>query len=359
MKKIVAVFLMLLCLSSGIAMAASEFRQRELIHLYLSHPYEDWDKLTKINKSLVDDTLLLMVKDQMNNLIQKSIDEGPKGDPKLSEAFVFANLADYLGKVLRKNESNRFYVARVNERMGKIDRTIDICNNIIMSEPKNVDVILYLAYMFEDLKMYEEAYNAYQKVLKLDKNNKVALFQVGALYLVLGNYGKAVDEFKKVLKIDPNNEVARRYVDIYEGKIKSNVKIDENKEKAINYFFLGEKLFDDGKFADAAEQYSNAIEADPQFSKAYVYLGSALMNLKKYDAAIGVLENAIKLEGKDPEAYNILGLVYEKQYAFNPDITLLDKAIDCYSKAVGIDAKYWKAVDNLKKANDLKAAQKK
>ncbi|MCE1248675.1 MAG: tetratricopeptide repeat protein [Firmicutes bacterium] len=359
MKKIVAALLIFLCFAIGTAKAASEFKQRELIHLYLNYPLEDWEKLTKANRDLIDNNLLIMVKDSMNNLIKESIDKGPKADDKLSEAFVFANLADYIGKLMRKDEQNRFYLARINERMGRIERTVDICNNIVMTDPKNIEVMLYLASLFENLKMYENAYMTYQKVLKIDKNNKIALFQTGALFLCLGKYSNAVDEFKKLLKVDPRNEVAKRYVEIYEGKIKSNTKIDEKKEKAINFFFLGEKLFDDNKFNDAAEQYSNAIEADPGFSKAYVYLGSALMNLKKYDSAIDVLNNAIKLEANDPEAYNILGLVYEKQYAFNPDIKLLDKAIECYSKAVSIDAKYWKAVDNLKNANEAKAAAEK
>jgi tetratricopeptide (TPR) repeat protein len=295
----------------------------------------------------------------MNNLIKQSVEQGPKGDPLLSEAFIFANLADYIGKFLHKDEQNRFSLARINEQLGRTERTVDICNNIIMTDPKNVEVLLYLAYMFENLKMYEDAYHIYQKVLKVDKNNKIALFQTGTLFISLGKYSDAVVEFKKLLKVDPNNEVAKRYVEIYEGKIKSNVKIDEKKEKAISYFFLGEKLSDDGKFSEAAEQYSCAIEADPNFAKAYVYLGAALMNLKKYDSAVDVLDNAIKLDAKDPESYNILGLVYEKQFSFNPDMKLLDKAIECYGKAVSVEPRYWKAVDNLKKANDLKAAVEK
>ncbi len=210
--------------------------------------------------------------------------------------------------------------------------------------------MLYLADLFERMRMPMQAFETYKRVLKLDKKNKIALFQMGVLYLNLAKYREAVDMFKKVVKMDPDNKLAERFVDLYEGKIKEGGKVDPQKERAVSHFFLGERLFDQGKFKASADEYSKAIELDPSFAKAYVFLGVCLTRQKKYQDAMEILNMAVKLDENDPEAYYFMGENYERQFTFNPDITLIDQAIAFYRTAISKDGNYFVAQDGLKRA---------
>jgi len=357
LKKLKIIMVIFLVMSFTLPVfAASEFQQRELIHLYVTHPQENWDKLTKMNKKLVDANLLKMAKNGMYDLIKASIENKEKSAYLFSSAFVYANLADYLAKKLNiKGENSRLYLARLHDQSGRPDVAADICNNILMTEPKNIDVLLYAAMLFERLRMPFQAFTIYQKILKIDKDNKTALYNMGILYLNLAKYKEAVKVFKELLKVDPENGVAKKYVEMYEGKISSGKPLDDKSEKAVHHFILGERLFSRGKFEAAAQEYSNAIENDPTFTKAYVYLGAALMKLKKYTSAVDVLRMAIKQDKKDPEAYHYLGLALEKQFNFNPDMKLLDEAIKCYGKAGEVDPEYVKAVNDLARAIQRRA----
>lgn len=346
MKKVLMVSMLFLILFSfSQAFAASEFQQRELIHKYVNYPIEDWEKLTKVNRNLLDENLLNMVKSMMSEVIKSGM--GKEDIP--AEAFLFAYLADYVGKKINKHEQNRYYLARIYEARGRLDKAADICNNILMEEPKNVEVMTFLAEMFSRMNMPNEAFTMYNTILKIDKNNKEAMFRLALLYMDLAKYKDSMELFKRLLKVDPDNQVARRFVDMYDGKIKGNTPDAQSNEKAIQHFLLADKMFKEGKFKDAAVEYSNAIEADPAFAKAYVYLGVTLMREKKYDSAIGVLENAIKMDRKDPEAYHMMGLAYERQYNFNPDVKFLDLAIENYKKALEVDKEYFKAADDLQR----------
>lgn len=336
--------------------AISEFQQSELIHLYIKHPQENWEKLTKINKKLLDANLLKMAKNGMYNLIKASIGNKEKSSYLFSSAFIYANLADYLARKLNiKGENNRLYLARLHDQAGRPDVAVDICNNILMTEPKNIDVMNYMAMLFERMKMPFQAFTIYQKILKLDKSNKMALYRMGILYLNLAHYKDAVKVFKKLLKVDPENVIAKKYVEMYEGKIKIGKPLDDKNEKAVHHFILGERLFSQSKFESAAQEYSNAIENDPHFTKAYVYLGATLMRMKKYTSAVDVLNMAIERDKKDPEAYHYLGLALEKQFNFNPDMKLLNRAIECYRKAGEVDPDYVKADNDLAQAIQRRA----
>ena len=346
MKRIVIVSMLLMILfTCKHAFAASEFRQRELIHKYVNYPIEDWEKLTKVNRDLLDENLLSMVKSMMAQVIKSGM--GKEEIPP--EAFLFAYLADYVGKKIKKPEHNRFYLARIYAMRGRLDKAADICNNILLEDPKNVEVMTVQAELFERMGMPNEAYGIYNNILKLDKKNKQAMFRLALLNMELARYKDSMELFRRLLKVDPENQVARRFVDMYDGKIKGNTPDVQRNEKAIQHFLLAEKMFKGGNYKDAAVEYSNAIEADPSFAKAYVYLGVTLMRQKKYDSAIGVLETAIKMDTKDPEAYQMMGLAYERQFNFNPDIKFLDLAIENYKKALVVDKDYFKAADDLQR----------
>lgn len=76
-------------------------------------------------------------------------------------------------------------------------------------------------------------------------------------------------------------------------------------------FAAGQLAESRGAFAQAAEQYQQAIQLDPKHAEAMFHLGVVYATMKKYPEAIGVWKRYIKLTGESPQAYSNLGFCYE------------------------------------------------
>ena len=111
-------------------------------------------------------------------------------------------------------------------------------------------------------------------------------------------------------------------------------------------YYLGEKLFDKGKWNDAATMFRQATELNPKYVMARVKLGLALARQGRIDEAAKnsglALDNyteAIELTPDDAETYFNRGTAYEilEQY---------DSALNDYTKAIELKPKYVEAYSN-------------
>jgi tetratricopeptide (TPR) repeat protein len=335
--------------------AASEFLQQSLIHRYATADEIYWKDITKANKHLIDNHLLDMILVEYQQFIKYANDTAEKNKKRRvipSEAYVLANLHDYIAKQLNKTGNVRFTLANEYLKDGAYNISADICNNIIISEPNNIKAATLKASLFMKMAMYQEAMETYQKIIAMDKNNPEALYYLGILNTNLGQYDKAAEMFRRLLKIQPQNDEARRFLNLYDGKTStSSGNSPKINDVAIQHFMSAEKLFMSEKFEEAANEYSLAIENDPRFYKAYAYLGECLTRQKKYKDAEQILGHAIQLNPNEPEAYHFLGLCNEKQYNFDPRIDFLQKALDNYNKATKVAPNYEPVKEDLLRVN--------
>jgi len=109
---------------------------------------------------------------------------------------------------------------------------------------------------------------------------------------------------------------------------------DYNKQNtATEYYAKGNNARDNKNYEQAIEYYKQAINIDPNYSRAYRSLGSTYGRIKNYDQAITVLNKAISIDakhkskGEDELIYEALGLVYERMENY-------DKAIFYYNKCL-------------------------
>lgn len=75
------------------------------------------------------------------------------------------------------------------------------------------------------------------------------------------------------------------------------------KQKALEYFTKGSVLKNEGKAAEALNEYYEAILYDPESITIYIEISEALMMLKRYDAAELNLKKALEF---DPENIRVL-----------------------------------------------------
>ncbi|MCB0166741.1 MAG: tetratricopeptide repeat protein [Anaerolineae bacterium] len=94
------------------------------------------------------------------------------------------------------------------------------------------------------------------------------------------------------------------------------------------------------QYDKAIEEYSKAIELDPQYVDAYNYRGIAYANSEQYEKAIVDYNTAIELNPKYRWSYFNRGNAYRGQ-------ELYDEAIADFKKAIELDPEYVDALNNL------------
>lgn len=106
--------------------------------------------------------------------------------------------------------------------------------------------------------------------------------------------------------------------------------------------FLGWTYSFQGRFDAAIEECRKAIDVDPAFGNPYNDIGAYLIEMERLDEAIPWLERATTATRYD--SYHFpwfnLGRVYEAKEQLN-------RAIECYSAALGHDAAYEPALKAL------------
>jgi predicted AlkP superfamily phosphohydrolase/phosphomutase len=72
-------------------------------------------------------------------------------------------------------------------------------------------------------------------------------------------------------------------------------------------------LFEQGKYAEAAEQYSKLVKAEPADGSLRTSLAGALGALGQYDRALVEIDAAVRLQPLNPEAYHNRAVIHERK----------------------------------------------
>jgi len=133
--------------------------------------------------------------------------------------------------------------------------SVEYFNNALKINPKSTEVIYLVGKYYQDGGKIKQAIDAYTKLLEIDKQNKNALYNLGAI-----EYAKSKDP-----------------------------------EKAKDYF-------------------SRAIEADPQYAEAYFARGVCYEDLKNFDDAIADYKLAVQYRPNyDPAIENLNKLLERRK----------------------------------------------
>lgn len=95
----------------------------------------------------------------------------------------------------------------------------------------------------------------------------------------------------------------------------------EDAEKAGEYYSAATTKYDEGKYEEAIENYSQAIKADPLYAQAYLWRGHSKYALRKFDEAIQDYGKIIQLSPGDAEAYYYRGNAKYSLEKYNEAIT--------------------------------------
>jgi tetratricopeptide (TPR) repeat protein len=98
---------------------------------------------------------------------------------------------------------------------------------------------------------------------------------------------------------------------------------------SIQYYNLGNRLLEAGRYEEAAHQFRQAIARNDRDPDYYINLGVASRKMEDYANAQWAFEQAIKLNPKDWMSWSNLGNAFLKQDRLKETIGAFEKAMTC------------------------------
>jgi len=162
----------------------------------------------------------------------------------------------------------------------------------------------------------EEAAQKYQQVLAIEPRLEPARLEYALLLRRLNRPDQAIDQYQKAIEQNPDSVAARSalsemlfqagYLNDAMQIIAQAIDIEPGPTLRNNY---GVMLLKARRPAEAAQQFSSAIAARPDFAEAYDGLGSALEAQGNVAAAIAMYQKALSLKPDFPAARDHLAHV--------------------------------------------------
>jgi tetratricopeptide (TPR) repeat protein len=205
--------------------------------------------------------------------------------------------------------------------------------------PKNIDLLLELAYCYEDMADYKLAMEMYNRVLDIDAYNSEAWFSIGQIYFNEKKYEQALKAYNFAYAINDKDVLTtmqrghalfelERYEEAIETYQHYGELTDDHWQENI---FIAECYEESERYSEALKYYHNSLELYPQSYDSLLGIGICLLEMEEYDKSIFYIDKAIDIQKDAPDAWVCLAealigledtenalLAYYKSLALNP-----------------------------------------
>lgn len=150
---------------------------------------------------------------------------------------------------------------------------------------------------------YAEAAEMFRAVIALDPRAGPAHFFLGNAYAKLGRVEEARASFKLALEYavnDTQRQAVRRELNALQTAAPAGV-AEDMPDSARVRFVEGTVLFQEGRYAEAAEKFKTVTVIHPQAGPAYFFLGRAYAKLGRFGAAKASFTKALELAINDQQ----------------------------------------------------------
>lgn len=209
----------------------------------------------------------------------------------------------------------------------------------------------------------EKAIKRYHKQSRLQPNSPKIHTDLGNLYARQGKWQYAIACYRKAISI--NSKYATAHLNLARTLLRVSKQKEFIKEmqialaleptagSAMDRFYLGNALADQGQANQAISFYYKAIVLDPNFSQSYHRLSEILGQQGKYREAMEFLKQGIEYNPQDAESFYFLGQQLEL-------VSNWEGAVKIYSRVLQIEPKFPGASQKLNRAlaNKLRSNSK-
>jgi len=265
------------------------------------------------------------------------------GDDKEKKAIV-----SQLKAKVKENPTDgtaHYYLGIMLDEIGSADQAEEHFRAALGAFPDSVDVMARLAEVLATKKKtQEEAFQLYEKILKLDPENGAALSQMGLKAVSEENWEKGCEILTKAVKANPEHRETWKGL----GKALLNCKRSEEALNALKkalafdesdgevHYLLGKSYEAIGKVKEASDEFAKAKslgKKEYDLKKLVGFdLARALYETGKTEAAIEEYHKTIKIATEPATGWFELGKIYE-------DLGKTANAMESYKKCFDLDKK--------------------
>ncbi len=191
--------------------------------------------------------------------------------------------------------------------------------------------------VLQRLNRWDEARGAYLEALRLDPDLAHSHLQIGMTLKVDGQLAEAEPWFKQAVDLEPENAwFWEQLADLQMERQEHGAAIScweraielSTKERAGPYISLGWSLQEEGRLAEAVEQYRTAVRLQPEAVMAHINLGGIHEELGEMAAAEAAFRTAACIQPKFGLAYARLGNLLRAQLPDADLAALLERLAD-------------------------------
>lgn len=215
-------------------------------------------------------------------------------------------------------------------------------------EPTNVNLLLDLANVLKDARIFDRAVTTYMRALSLCPNNPQILANLACVYYEQNQIEMAIETFRRAISLQPNSP---EFLCNYANSLKSADRIDEAEECYETALKLCPTHVDSlnnlanikrerGFTEEAKALYLKAIQIQPQFAAGWSNLASVLQHQGKLTEAIQHYREAIKISPQFADAIANCGNALR-------ELNDVQGALQCYMRAIEINPSHADAHSNL------------
>uniref|UniRef100_A0A6G1SIH5 protein O-GlcNAc transferase n=1 Tax=Aceria tosichella TaxID=561515 RepID=A0A6G1SIH5_9ACAR len=215
-------------------------------------------------------------------------------------------------------------------------------------EPTNVNLMLDLANVLKDARIFDRAVTTYLRALNLCPNNPQILANLACVYYEQNQIEMAIETFRRAISLQPNSP---EFLCNYANSLKSADRIDEAEECYETALKLCPTHVDSlnnlanikrerGLIEEAKSLYMKAIQIQPQFAAGWSNLASVLQHQGKLTEAIQHYREAIKISPQFADAIANCGNALR-------ELNDVQGALQCYMRAIEINPSHADAHSNL------------
>lgn len=187
-------------------------------------------------------------------------------------------------------------------------------------ETNNTELLNMIGSSLNELSLYSEAILTLEKSLSINEFQQDALIDLAHAYMCQKDLNQSLELYNKVLRINTDNVVALNnranvyhLLDLHEKAINDldhAIKIDKNFSNLYNSY--GNILADLERFDEALEKYDLSLDIH-KTAEAYNNRGVLFYKKKKYDESLSDFNFAISMKPKYSDALIGRGALYKEQ----------------------------------------------
>jgi tetratricopeptide (TPR) repeat protein len=248
---------------------------------------------------VIRDIALLLIKldrkkeaiDWLNNIVGRNPNDIGN---RLLLAKLYAGMADFekaiatYNEILKINEDQKtlLMLGSLYAQIKQYDKAREYLERLLALNPDSYMGNYYLARLYRELRMFDNALVSYEKTLAISWSSRLA-YEVAELYEQQGRFEEAAALYRRIVEEDESDETAR--------------------SRLVNVFLQMDKV----DLALEQLQEMKAVASDPEMVD--ITIGRLLIAKKRYDEAITLLESIIADDPEQNGARYLLALAYNQK----------------------------------------------